>query len=90
MTTQKKCGNIEVSKKDTSERGETMDKKNKKKLKDAMKGDNFSELEKILGLKHAAISRRLNGHVDFSQPEMQKIAKHYNFSESQINDIFFS
>lgn len=67
-----------------------MEKKNKKKLKDAMNGDNFSELEKILGLKHAAISRRLNGHVDFSQPELQKIAKHYNLNESQIIDIFFN
>lgn len=62
----------------------------KKKLKAAMNGDKFKALEKILGLKKAAISRRLNGHVDFDLPEVQKIAKHYNFSEQQINEIFFA
>jgi len=62
----------------------------KKKLKAAMKGDKFKALEQLLGLKHAAVSRRLNGHVDFSQPELQIIAKHYEFNEQQINEIFFA
>lgn len=62
----------------------------KHKLKIAMKGDKFNALEKVLGLKRVAISRRLNGHMDFELSEVQKIAKHYNFNEQQINEIFFA
>jgi cyanate lyase len=62
----------------------------KHKLKAAMKGDKFNALESILGVKRVAISRRLNGHMDFELSEIQKIAKHYDFSEQQINEIFFA
>ena len=62
----------------------------KKKLKKAMNGDKFSALERILGLKRVSISRRLNGHIEFELSEVQKIAKHYNFNEQQINEIFFA
>lgn len=62
----------------------------KKKLKSAMKGDKFSDLTVLLGVGRVAISRRLNGRVSFTLPEIQKIAEKYGFNESQINEIFFA
>lgn len=54
-----------------------------------LNGDTLADLAEVIGCSYTAISNKMAGRSDFTQPEMLKIIRQYELSSDQVNDIFF-
>ena len=53
-------------------------------------GDNFTDLAKYIGISYQALSKKLNGHVDFKRVEIALIKNRYNLTPEEVDFIFFN
>lgn len=51
--------------------------------------DTQGKLSNYLGITQQSLSKRINGHSDFTQGEIIKIKNRYNLTADQIDSIFF-
>jgi DNA-binding XRE family transcriptional regulator len=65
---------------------------NKQELKAvmALADDTQEKLANALGITSAGMSGRINGRIDFSVPEIDKIIARYKLSAEDIKRIFFT
>lgn len=56
----------------------------------ALNDDTQDKLASALGMTPAGLSGRINGKIDFSLPEIDRIVTHYNLSADDIKRIFFA
>jgi hypothetical protein len=56
----------------------------------ALVGDRDCNLAELLGIAPASMSARINGKIDFSRTEIQKIIQHYNLKSDEAHEIFFA
>ena len=70
--------------------GEKMTNTNLLKSKMILYGDeNFVQaLSELLGCSRTTASKKINGEIPFSQPEIAILAKRYNLSGDDIKEIF--
>ncbi len=63
----------------------------KHRLKEQMDKNNDSqeELAKYLNITYQTLSKKLNGHVEFTRCEIKKIKTRYNLTAQQVDYIFF-
>lgn len=52
-------------------------------------GHTQNDLAELLGITYQSVSIKLNGHKDFTQTEIYKIAKFYELTAEELMDIFF-
>ena len=52
-------------------------------------GDNRDDLAKYLNIAYQTLSKKLNGHTNFTLTEMKKIKKRYSLCADEIDIIFF-
>lgn len=64
----------------------------KHRLKEQMDryGDSQEELAEYLGVTYQTLSKKLNGHGDFSRTEIRKMKDRYSLTAQQIDHIFFT
>ena len=60
------------------------------KSKMALYGDKLHDLGEYLGVTKSSISNKINGKVDFSRKDIQKIIERYNLTTEETNEIFFT
>lgn len=62
------------------------------KLKAAMEecNDNMTSLAEYLEITYQTLSKKINGHTDFTQTEIKKIKERYKLSALELDIIFFS
>jgi len=53
-------------------------------------GDTLESLANYLNITYQTLSKKMNGHVDFTRTEILKIKQRYNLSAEQVDNIFFS
>ena len=53
-------------------------------------GDTLESLANYLNITYQTLSKKMNGHVDFTRTEILKIKQRYNLSAGQVDNIFFS
>lgn len=53
-------------------------------------GDTLESLANYLNIAYQTLSKKMNGHVDFTRTEILKIKQRYNLSAEQVDNIFFS
>lgn len=58
------------------------------KSKMCLYDDTIKSLAKKLGLATATLSRKINGHADFTQSEMFRIKNIYELSNEEFMEIF--
>lgn len=51
--------------------------------------DTLENLAEYLGIAYQTLSRKMNGHVDFTLSELRKIKRRYNLTDEQMGYIFF-
>jgi DNA-binding helix-turn-helix protein len=52
-------------------------------------GHTQNDLAELLGITYQSVSIKLNGHKDFTQTEIYKIAQFYELTADELMDIFF-
>lgn len=52
-------------------------------------GHTQTDLAELLGITYQSVSIKLNGHKDFTQTEIYKIAQFYELTADELMDIFF-
>ncbi len=52
-------------------------------------GHTQNNLAELLGITYQSVSIKLNGHKDFTQTEIYKIAQFYELTADELIDIFF-
>jgi len=52
-------------------------------------GHTQNNLAELLGITYQSVSIKLNGHKDFTQTEIYKIAQFYELTADELMDIFF-
>lgn len=62
----------------------------KERLKEILKvyGESFVDLAKHLDISYQALSKKVNGHVDFKLDEVRKIKQFYNLDNKAICYVF--
>lgn len=56
----------------------------------ALFGDTYESLATFLNLAMATISNKVNGNYPFNQIEIAKLKEHWNLTNDEVNEIFFS
>jgi hypothetical protein len=59
------------------------------KSKMALRGDRMQDLGVCLGVTVSAISNKINGKVEFSRVDVQKIIDRYGLTPDETHEIFF-
>lgn len=52
--------------------------------------DTLDELANYLSIAYQTLSKKMNGHVEFTRAEIKKIKDRYNLEAEQIDYIFFT
>lgn len=52
-------------------------------------GHTQNNLAELLGITYQSVSIKLNGHKDFTQTEIYKIAQFYELTADELMEIFF-
>ena len=64
--------------------------KNLLKSKIALYGDNQGTLAEAIGITEPTMSQKLNAKREFTQGEIQEIARRYDLSPAEVTEIFFA
>lgn len=56
----------------------------------AKNNDTLEELSKHLEITYQTLSKKRNGHVEFTRAEIKKIKDRYNLTPEEIDYIFFA
>ena len=65
-------------------------KKNEFRAALLRKGWTIAALAKEIGINEATLSKKINGHTDFTREEVSKISKALGLSDNEIMAIFFA
>lgn len=55
-----------------------------------LNGDRQEDLAEALKIQPSTLSKKINGVVTFTQPEIEKITLRYNLAAEEIQKIFFA
>lgn len=51
---------------------------------------NLRDIATVLDINQATLSRKINGHNEFTRDEINKLKDYLNLSVEEMNNIFFS
>ena len=55
-----------------------------------LKGDNWGDLARLLGISKQSMSLKKNGEYGWSQEQIKTVVDHYELTPQETLDIFFS